>query len=150
MMALSQKCQYAVRAVYELAKRGDAQPTRIAEIAAAQVIPPRFLETILNQLRQAGFVRSHRGAQGGYTISRPPEQLSVGEIIRSVDGPMAPVRCVMDSEEKDCPMYGGCPFLSMWERARDAVEQVYDQTTFADLLAEEATVARRGSSDFSI
>jgi Rrf2 family cysteine metabolism transcriptional repressor len=149
-MSLSQKCQYAVRATYELAKRAGQGPTPIAEIAAAQVIPPRFLEVILNQLRQAGFVRSQRGAQGGYMLQGDPRDLSVGQIIRFVDGPMAPVKCVMETGEKDCPMYGHCPFLHMWERARDAVDGVYDKTTFADLLAEEAATAQCANADFNI
>jgi len=90
---ISQKSQYAVRALLELAKRQGSRPVKAAEIATAQWIPMRFLENILGQLRQAGLVESVRGKEGGYRLARPAEQVSVGEIIRLVQGPLSPVDC---------------------------------------------------------
>ncbi len=90
-MSVSQKCQYALRAVFELASRHGDAPTSIREIAQAQAIPPKFLELILVQLRKAGFVESRRGAHGGYFLAVGPAALTVGEIIRFIDGPIAPV-----------------------------------------------------------
>jgi len=148
-MTVSQKCQYALRAVFELAKRSGAGPTSIGEIAAKQAIPRRFLELILNELRQGGFVESRRGVQGGYLLALAPADLSVGEIIRFVDGPLAPARCVGD-EDCDCPMLGNCAFMDLWKRARDAVSEVYDNTTFEDLLETERAGAEKGAPNYSI
>lgn len=141
-MSISQKCQYALRAVFELAKRDGTGPTTVAEIAEAQAIPPRFLELILGQLRQGGFVESRRGVRGGYLLAAPRQSLSVAEIIRFVDGPIGPVRCVVGSKDTDCPLHGNCAFMGMWRRARDAIAEVYDETTFQDLMDEEQASAR--------
>ncbi len=135
-MNVSQKCQYALRAVFELAKRNGDMPVRSAEIAEAQAIPPRFLELILGELRRAGIVESQRGVQGGYRLSSPPSLLTVGEVIRLIDGPLAPVKCVA-GDSRGCPLFGKCAFMSLWERARDAVSEVYDNTTFESLVNEE-------------
>ncbi len=136
-MNVSQKCQYALRALFELAKRSAHRPTTIGEVAQAQAIPPKFLELILGELRQGGCVESRRGAHGGYLLAVPPTALTVGEVIRLVDGPVGPVRCVAGRKQTDCPLYGECAFMGMWKRARDAVAEVYDGTTFQDLIDEE-------------
>ncbi|MEW6355122.1 MAG: Rrf2 family transcriptional regulator [Planctomycetota bacterium] len=137
-MLVSQKCQYAIRAIFELAKRLDEGPAPIAEIAEAQAIPKRFLEVILNELRQAGFVESQRGSRGGYVLAHLPRRLTVGEIVRFVEGPIGPVECVSGGAEKSgCPLHRDCVFLPMWERVQQAISEVYDSTTFADLLEDE-------------
>ena len=135
-MRVSQKCQYALRAIFELAKRNGQGPIKIAEIAEIQAIPPRFLEVILSQLKQAGFVDSQRGNEGGYLLARDPSSLSVGDIIRFVQGSIAPVMCLVDDKkDKKCRLYGDCVFLPMWKEAQQAVLDVYDSTTF-DVLVE--------------
>jgi len=150
-MTVSQKCQYAIRAIFELAKRPTDRPTSIAEIATKQAIPRRFLELILNELRQGGFVESRRGIQGGYLLAVAPADLSVGEIIRFVDGPLAPAKCVGAQEEDcDCPMLGNCAFMDLWKRARDAVADVYDNTTFEDLLEAERAGVENAAPNYSI
>lgn len=133
-MSVSQKCQYALRAVFELARRRGEKPTSIREIAEAQAIPAKFLELILTQLRKGGLVESRRGVHGGYFLAVPPTALSAGRIIRFIDGPFAPVRCLGDSRGVDCPLYDNCAFMNMWIQARDAVAEVYDNTTFQDLM----------------
>jgi len=133
---LSQKCQYALRAMYEITLREDDWPIKSGDIAEAQAIPPRFLENILAQLKQGGFVDSKRGKEGGYMLADPDREVTVGEIIRFVQGPVVPVHCMIDTGASDCPFGQDCPFLSMWARARDAVVEVYDNTTFRDLIRE--------------
>jgi len=88
-MKISKRCQYALRAVFELGLRKTDQPVKIQEIAGAQNIPPRFLEVILNQLRHAGFVDSRRGSEGGYMLAQAPEDLTVGQVIRYIQGPFS-------------------------------------------------------------
>jgi len=133
-MQITQKCQYALRAVYELAERDGEGPVKIADIANAQAIPPRFLEVILSQLKQGGFVASHRGSEGGYQLLRSSEDLTVGEVMRFIQGALGPVECVSKDSPRNCPLYGNCAFLPMWERALQAMSDVYDNTTFRDLL----------------
>jgi Rrf2 family protein len=137
---LSQKCQYALRAVYEITLRQDDWPIKSGDIAEAQSIPPRFLENILAQLKQGGFVDSKRGKKGGYMLADPEREITVGEIIRFIQGPLVPVHCMTEGPGQ-CELHGDCPFHDMWERARLAVIEVYDNTSVHDLidghLAEE-------------
>jgi len=131
---ITQKCQYGLRAAYELARRAGQGPVKIADIAEAQAIPARFLEAILCQLKLAGFLASKRGSEGGYMLARRPEEISVGELMRCIQGSMAPVSCVMGGSREKCRLYGDCPFLPMWKRAHEAMLGVYDATTLSDLV----------------
>jgi len=131
---LSQKCQYALRAVYEITLREDDWPVKSGDIAERQAIPPRFLENILAQLKQGGFIDSKRGKEGGYMLADPDREITVGEVIRFVQGPLVPVHCMADGPAL-CELQGTCPFHPMWERARQAVIEVYDNTTIRDLIA---------------
>jgi Rrf2 family cysteine metabolism transcriptional repressor len=149
-MLISQKCQYALRAIFELAKRNDRGPVKTAEIAEAQAIPPRFLEVILSQLKQAGFVVSQRGSKGGYLLVRSPGELTVGEVLRFMQGPVGPIECVAGSSKDKCPLYGDCAFLPMWEKVRHATSDVYDNTSFQDLLDQEGQRAGRTAICYSI
>ncbi|MDP6636498.1 MAG: Rrf2 family transcriptional regulator [Phycisphaerae bacterium] len=151
-MSVSQKCQYALRALFELAKRDTEIPTAMSQIAEAQVIPPKFLELILSELRQGGFVESRRGRGGGYVLRDRPEELTVGMIIRFVDGPVAPVKCVAGDSPSDtmCVLYANCAFVDMWSRARDAVASVYDNTTFQDLVDRERMGAEAKANMYCI
>lgn len=138
-MLLSQKCQYALRAIFEVAKRSGQGPVKIEVIAKSQAIPPRFLAAILNQLKTGGFVMSKRGAEGGYFLSRSPDSLSAGEIIRFIEGPVAPVECIKE-EDAACPLRKRCVFMPMWKEAQRATEAVYDNTSFQDLMDQEASI----------
>ncbi|MFH0940074.1 MAG: Rrf2 family transcriptional regulator [Planctomycetota bacterium] len=149
-MLVSQKCQYALRAVFELARRAGHGPVKIADIANAQAIPPRFLEVILSQLKQSGFIDSQRGSDGGYILSRQPDHLTVGEILRFMQGPLGPIECVTGDVRTKCPLHRGCVFLPMWEKVRDAMAGVYDNTTFQDLLAQESQMQEKYVPCYSI
>jgi Rrf2 family transcriptional regulator, cysteine metabolism repressor len=137
MMQVSQKSRYALRALFELARHYGEGPIRIGDIAREQAIPPRFLEGILNQLKQSGLLRSVRGARGGYELARDPGDITVGEMMRITEGPIAPTGCALGQDEDNCPLYPDCAFLPMWRRAGEALSSVYDSTSFADLLAED-------------
>jgi Rrf2 family transcriptional regulator, cysteine metabolism repressor len=152
---LSQKSQYAVRAVFELAKRAGSGPVKAAAIASAEHIPQRFLENILSQLRQAGFVESTRGKEGGYLLARSPKETSVGEIIRLMEGPVGASDCMRErasatgGSPHGCPLLEGCVLLPMWERAHKAMMDVYDGTSFQDLVDDE-TKADSAGFNYSI
>jgi Rrf2 family protein len=132
-MLITQKNKYAIRAVFELAKRRENGPIKIAEIAEAQKIPPRFLEVILNQLKHSGIVESKRGFQGGYVLKRPPDRISVGDILRRVESAEA-LHCVSCISRDDCDFKGDCAFLPMWTKAQKAMLDVFDHTTIQNLL----------------
>jgi len=134
---VSQKCQYGLRALFELAKHYGGSPVAISQIAEAQAIPARFLEVILRQLKQGGFVTSRRGREGGYLLARDPRTVTAGEVIRFIEGPLGPVACVPDGAVTSCPIGQNCVFLPMWQRAHDAVAAVYDNATLQDLIEEE-------------
>jgi Rrf2 family cysteine metabolism transcriptional repressor len=136
---ISQKCQYALRSVFELAKRSGSSPTPTSVLAGAQAIPARFLESSLADLRRGGLVNSRRGARGGYVLACDPKTLPVGRVIRLIEGPLSPVDC--DQAEGGCALSGGCAFMELWDRAQRAVEEVYDQTTFQDLIDREQDIA---------
>lgn len=133
-MQISQKAQYALRATFELAKNAGNGPVKTAAIAQAQAIPLRFLEIILHELRRAGFVQSRRGSSGGYLLARDPQALAVGEILSFIEGPTDLVDCGFDKGDGGCPFVTDCVFMPLWEQVRQAVDGVYDSTTFKDLL----------------
>ncbi|MFH0915877.1 MAG: Rrf2 family transcriptional regulator [bacterium] len=149
-MVLSQRSQYAVRAVFELAKCEGSGPIKAAQIASAQFIPIRFLGNILTQLRQAGIVESVRGREGGYLLRGRPEGVSVGEVIRAVQGPMSAIDCVDAAAGHECPLSLGCVLLPMWERAHSAMMDVYDGANFKDLVEQERIANEREAINYAI
>jgi Rrf2 family protein len=149
-MGLSQKCQYGLRAIFELAVRDGQGPTAISQIAEAQAIPARFLEQIVGQLKQAGYVESRRGIQGGYTLAVSPRLLTVGEIIKFLEGPLSPVKCIGAQGERECPLRGNCAFKKMWKKAEQAASAVYDSTTFQDLVDEHRASSEKFALTYNI
>jgi Rrf2 family protein len=150
-MHVSQKSQYTLRALFELAKHYGGKPLSAAEIAQAQAIPERFLEVILQGLRNDGMVQSRRGNGGGYVLAVSPSETTVGDILRAVDGSLAPVRCAVGRTDEHCRLRGGCAFAGVWRRAQKAVEEVYDNTSLQDLIDDERTAEReRGPLMFAI
>jgi len=121
-MHISVKGDYALHAVLDLAMQKGGEPVKIAGIARRQKIPQKFLELILASLKQGGFVESRRGAEGGYLLARSPETLTVGEVLRYVEGPL----------EKSSKADSG-PFAEMWRAVDHSVAQVIDHTTFSEL-----------------
>ena len=125
-MNISVKGEYALQAIFDLASQPPGEPVRIADIARRQKIPQKFLELILAGLKQAGFVESRRGAEGGYLLARPAESLTVGEVLRSMEGPQQGQSRPRRKAET--------PFTDMWRQVDCAVSDVIDKTTFAGLL----------------
>ena len=137
-MRVTQRCQYALRAIFELARRNGRGPIKIADIAEVQAIPQRFLEVILSQLKHGGFVDSQRGTDGGYFLKRDPADLTVGEVMRFMQGFIGPVSCVLnESEDNKCVLYGDCAFIDMWKEVQRAMTEIYDNTTFKDLVERD-------------
>ena len=147
---VSQKCQYALRAVFELARQYGRGPVKISQIASRQVIPSRFLEVILGQLKRTGFVASQRGRNGGYHLVCAPGNLTIGQIVRFFEGPIGPVRCVTGDGNEHCPLHAECVFLPIWKKARNAMADVYDSATFEDLVEADQRRKMRHVPTYSI
>lgn len=143
-MLVTQKCRYALRAIFALARHSGQGPVKIAQVAAEQKIPFRFLEVILSQLKQGGFAESRRGTEGGYLLARDPAAISVGDIVRFVDGPIYP------SGGRDEDMNDDEVFNAVWEEARDAVFEVIDNITVADLVLRDQALREDYVPNFEI
>lgn len=134
---ISQKAKYALRALVSLARAGRGETRMIGEISREQAIPKKFLEQILLELKRAGLVASRRGRSGGYELLREPEQIMFGEILRLIDGPIAPLPCLSKIAYRkcaDCREEASCEIRRVFERVTLATRAVLDQTTLADSL----------------
>jgi len=136
-MRISHRCEYALRALFELAKSSQQGPVRIEDIARRQTIPKKFLANLLVQLKRGRFVQSKKGPDGGYYLARSARQINVGEVVRFLDGPIAPIQCVSRTLGERCEIGGRCGFFPVWKRVRDAVAEIVDRTTIADVVAEQ-------------
>lgn len=131
-MKISTKGRYAVRVMLDLAWNDRGDCIRVKEIAARQGISEKYLEQIISILNKAGYVRSARGAQGGYRLARAAEDCTVGQILRLTEGSMAPVSCLEDGTS--CERCDTCETLEVWRDLYQAVNDVIDHVTIADLV----------------
>ena len=148
-MAITQKSKYALRAALELAVRFGQGPISIGEIAKAQTIPARFLEAILAQLKRAGLVESRRGNEGGYVLARQPARISVGDVLRVVQGTLA------DPDTAGRGPGGGphasqTVFGPIWDAAVRSASAVYDAANFQILVDRYRTALGNNALDYSI
>jgi Rrf2 family protein len=134
MLVPPKKNQYALRAIFELARHMNQGPVKISDIAASQSIPLRFLEVILHQFKASGIVDSKRGLNGGYFLIRPPDRVSVGDVLRFLNRDLPVTDCIACISKANCPFDGHCAFSSLWIRVKQAAFDIYDQTTFQDLI----------------
>jgi Rrf2 family protein len=139
-MKISAKAEYAVRAALELAAvHGDGAPVKAETVSRAQAIPAKFLESILLDLRRADLVRSQRGAVGGYWLAKGPDEVTIAEVIRAVDGPLAYVR---GERPEQVEYTGAARHLSgIWVALRASLRTVLEETSLADVLAGELPAA---------
>ena len=137
---ISQKAKYALRALVSLARAQRGATMMIGDIAREQAIPKKFLEQILLELKRAGFVASRRGRTGGYELLKAPEDIRFGEVLRLIDGPIAPLPCLSKIAYRkceDCQDEGSCEIRHVFERVTLATRAVLDSTTLADSLRLE-------------
>lgn len=132
-MRISTKGRYALRLMLDLALHNTQTPIRIKEIAARQEISDKYLEQIIAVLNKAGYVRSVRGPKGGYLLTRPAEEYTVGMILRLTEGSLAPVEC-LDEKTGGCEKSADCVTLLVYEKMNEAVNNVIDHITLADLV----------------
>ena len=144
-MKISARDEYACSAVLELALNYDTElPARVQDIAQRQRIPMKFLFQIMQILKRVDLVRSRRGTEGGYTLSRPPGQVTVGDVIRAVSGPFVQLSC-LDSGNfaDDCEKQNSCQFKPIWAEVNRAISGVLNNITFEELVRRERSSQRQ-------
>ena len=132
-MKISTKGRYALRMMIDTAQNQDKGFVALKDIAERQDISKKYLEQIVLQLTQAGMLRASRGHQGGYRLAKPPENYTVGAILRVVEGPLSPVAC-LDRQPNQCERCGFCLTLPMWEGLQAVVERYLDGITLKDVI----------------
>ena len=132
-MRISTKGDYATRALQDLALHYDEGPIPIEKIAGRQALPVRYLEQLLLTLKRAGFLLSKRGVNGGYSLAKPPGQITLGEILRAVDGPIEPIYCVGEPPRQECAREPDCVLREVWADVNKAVSAIVDRTTLQDV-----------------
>jgi len=150
MRTISKRTQYGLKAVLNLARHYGEGPVLIATLAQEETIPIKFLEGILLHLKSRGLLRSKTGKGGGYQLSRPPSTITVGSLIRMVEGPLAPLPCASETAYKpcaECPDIERCGTRIIMRQVRDAMADVLDRTTLADLLRQVDAMQPKAKPD---
>jgi len=135
---LTNKGKYGLKAMVHLAGLLPGRPALVAEIAAANAIPKKFLDAILGELRTAGLVHSKKGRGGGYVLAKSASQIAVGDIVRALDGPLAPIACASKNYYRrcaDCPNEAKCSVRRIMLEARNAIAEVLDRYSLAEMRA---------------
>ena len=132
-MKISTKGRYALRLMLDMALHNNGDLVRIKDVAARQDISDKYLEQIISALNKAGYVKSVRGPQGGYRLTKDPEEYTVGMILRITEGSLAPVAC-LDGDINECTRNAGCATLLLWKKLDEAIKGVVDTVTIADLV----------------
>jgi Rrf2 family protein len=142
---LSNKTKYALKALQVLAKEYGQGPVSVSEIARRKTIPPKFLELILLELKNQSILQSKKGKGGGYFLSQTPQSVTVGQIVRITEGPLAPLPCVSKTSYmrcRECRDERSCGIRIVMKEVRDATAQILDSTTLADVLKRVESVVQ--------
>lgn len=142
-MKVSTKSRYGVAAMVDLAQQFGKGPVALRGVASRQQVSEHYLEQLIASLRKAGFVQSVRGAQGGYVLAREPSSISVGDIVRAMEGPIAPVDCLLadkGSHNPYCDKTTGCVRRTVWEKMGDSISYALDSISLATLCREADTI----------
>lgn len=134
-MKITYKGDYALKAVLDLALHYGGELVTIHEIAKRIDAPVKFLEQVLLDLKKGGFVESRRGNIGGYLLSKPPAKITVGEVVRLIDGPIEPISCVRE-KYSNCADINKCVFKKIWQKVSQATSDIIDNITFEELAAQ--------------
>lgn len=141
-MKLSTRGRYGLKAMFQLAVHYGEGPIPLNSIADEQDLSENYLEQLVSTLRKEGLLNSVRGAQGGYMLARPPENITVGSILRTLEGNMAPADCVID-EDYGCENEENCVTKLVWVRIRDSIDEVIDSITLKDMLDEQVEMGKK-------
>ena len=149
-MKLSTKGRYGLRAMIDLADYSEETPQSIANIAARQSISDSYLEQLMAKLRKAGLIESIRGAQGGYVLARSSDTISVGDILRALEGDLSPVKCAGIKGESECLESGNCVTRNVWKRIDDSIQNAVDSIFLNELVEDNRKMRMcRGTNNVS-
>ncbi|MCI8795417.1 MAG: Rrf2 family transcriptional regulator [Dorea sp.] len=143
-MKLSTKGRYGLRAMIDLARYSEEDPVSINSIAARQGISERYLEQLMGLLRKAGLVRSIRGASGGYVLTRSSGEISVGDVLRALEGSLEPVKCAAFYSEEGCMAADGCVTKYVWQKINDSINETVDKMMLDELVRESRVMNPEG------
>ena len=139
-MKITTKGRYGLRALIDLAQYSEIEPVSINSIATRQGISERYLEQLMALLKKADLIKSIRGAGGGYVLARDMEQISVGDVLRALEGNLEPVECAAFHETDSCEAAGGCVTKYVWQRINDSINQTVNEISIKQLVEESKIV----------
>ena len=139
-MKISTKGRYGLRALIDLAQYSEIEPVSISSIAARQAISEGYLEQLMSMLKKAGLIKSIRGAGGGYVLARDMSEISVGDVLRALEGSLQPVECAAFSQEEFCEASGGCVTKYVWQRINESINQTVNEISLKQLVEESKCV----------
>jgi Rrf2 family transcriptional regulator, cysteine metabolism repressor len=137
-MKITFKCDYALKAILDLALHYNKELVKSHDLAKRIDAPSKFLEQVLLELKKGGFVKSRRGKMGGYMLSRTPGQITVGDVIKFIEGPIEPISCI-NEEYFSCADLNSCVFKQLWRQVFQATSDIIDNTTFEKLVSQVNT-----------
>ena len=141
-MRITTKSRYGTRMILDIALHGDAGPVPISDIAKRQGISEKYLEKLINELKKSGFIKSRRGVGGGHALARPASEITVGDIVRALEGDLSLVEC--GSNGGNCPRLAECLTRGVWMQAARAMHEKLDSITLADLVSGRPGCAEPG------
>lgn len=146
-MKISTKGRYGLRALIDLAQYSEIEPVSINSIATRQGISERYLEQLMTLMKKAGLIKSIRGASGGYVLAKEMAEISVGDVLRALEGNLQPVECAAFSEEDSCEASGACVTKYVWQRINESINKTVDEISLKQLVEESKNVKTTHSSD---
>lgn len=146
-MKISTKGRYGLRALIDLAKYSEIEPVSINSIATRQGISEGYLEQIMTLLKKAGLIKSIRGAGGGYVLAKDVGEISVGDVLRALEGSLKPVECAAFSQEESCEAAGGCVTKYVWQRINESINKTVNEISLKQLVEESKCVQNTVSSE---
>ena len=149
-MKISYKGDYALKVILDLAIHYPDKLVHTKEISQRQDIPKNYLEQILLTLRQGGFIQSKKGPQGGYSLTRKPMEIGLGEVIRHIEGPIYPISCVDKEVPPTCDFINKCAFFDVWTQVGDAISRIIDSINFEQLREQQLLLEQPASIMYHI
>lgn len=146
-MKLSTKGRYGLRAIIDLARYSEEEPVSISSIATRQNISERYLEQLVALLRKAGLVNSIRGATGGYVLAKKADEISVGDVLRALEGSLEPVKCAAYYSEDGCMAADGCVTKYVWQKINDSINDTVNHMMLDELVRESKTLNPKGGCE---
>lgn len=149
-MKISTKGRYGLRALIDLAQYSEIEPVSINSIATRQGISERYLEQLMTMLKKAGLVKSIRGAGGGYVLAKEMDEISVGDVLRALEGDLRTVECAAYNSEDSCEAAGGCVTKYVWQRINESINKTVDEINLSQLVTESKNVNQNKNSENNI